>query len=134
MEFSCHIYHVLQQYKNECNMTDNLQPVGTTVNLQPVNLEATDQDAGDTIIYETSYSWFRVSGNKLVVNHQFDRETETPLSTFTVYARDNAGLTDQGTVTLTFNDINDNAPIFKSKNYNASVLGKYIGVFSKACT
>ena len=114
-------------------MNNNLQPIGTTVNLLPVNLEATDQDAGDAIVYETSYSWFRVSGNQLVVSHQFDRETETPLSTFTVYARDNAGLTDQGTVTLTFNDINDNAPIFKSKNYNASVMGKDYCMYLHGC-
>jgi hypothetical protein len=44
-----------------------------------------------------------------------------------VYVRDAAGLEDTATVTLTYNDINDNAPVFGKTYYEASVLGENRG-------
>ena len=105
-----------------------LQPVGTVVGLQPFNLTATDPDAGDTWSFESGYEWFTVRGDALVVNHEFDRETESYLATFDVYVRDEAGRQDSATVTLTYNDINDNAPVFAQSYYEEEVSGKKFAV------
>jgi len=102
------------------------QPVGTTLSLKPSDLVATDPDANNSLTFETDYDWFSLSGNKIVVAHQFDRETENAKSSFSIFVRDQNGLQDSGTVTLTVYDINDNAPVFASKNYSTSVLGNFV--------
>ena len=99
--------------------------MGTTLSLSPSDFVATDQDADNTLTFETDYDWFTVSGNKIIVAHQFDSETETARPSFSVFVRDQDGLQDSGTVTLTVHDINDNAPVFPSKNYSTSVIGNH---------
>ena len=114
---------LLSRHRISC-LSSSSQPIGTTVCLSEFNLTASDPDAGDTWSFESGYLWFTVSGDCLVVNHQYDRETETYQTTFDVYVRDAAGLQDTATVTLTYNDINDNTPVFGQSYYEASVLGK----------